>query len=322
MSNKHLQTAKQRKNDEFYTRYSYIEEELQHYWKFFKDKYIYCPCDNPDISNFWKYFSNNFENMKLGGLSATYYNPNGKGEFAQIGRFPTLNGNDKYHLMRNRDKLPCNGDFTSEELCPFFTMSDIVITNIPFSLARQFFDLMFKYDKKFIILGSLNMITYKNIFPRIASGEIKLGYNFDKQMKFTKPDGSIFSLGGCCWFTNLDIKTDRWFEFSGITYNGNEDKYPKYDNYDAINVDRVRDIPCDYDGVMGVPITFLGKYNPKQFKIVQYVNGLTWNRERKSNTLLSSSHSTCILGLLTGRKETKHGDKSSFCRVLIQRNRE
>lgn len=287
ISNKSLNNAKVKKNDEFYTSCSDIENELVHYLHLLKGKSIYLPCDNPESSNFWKYFSTNFKSIGLNELSATWYNSNGMGGMALIEKLyddPDEDGGCL--IMENRDSLIGDGDFRSEECKPFFDLSDIVITNPPFSLMRSFIDILFKYNKKFILLGNINMITYKNIFPYIKSGEIKIGYNFDKRMKFTTYDGSTRTLGGHCWFTNLDINPDRLFEFSGITYKGNEYKYPKYDNYDAINVDRVKDIPCDYYGVMGVPITFIGKYNQKEFEIVSFGRGdndkvLTYTRERE-----------------------------------------
>lgn len=292
ISNTSLNTAKIKRNDEFYTSYSDIENELSHYWNLLKGKSIYCNCDDPSRSNFFKYFSDNFSKIDLNGLMATYYNP-----------------------------ITKLGSFDSEECIEILKKYDIVVTNPPFSLASKFFNLMYEYNKKFIILGSINMITYSNIFPYIANNTIRLGYNFSKKMSFTQPDGSEAALNNCCWFTNLNIDIDRHFEFSGITYKGNEEKYHKYDLYDAINIDRCIDIPYDYYDVMGVPITFLGKYNPSQFKIVEYVNGPSFTLKSEENILSfgNTLATMCIPGLLSNSKETKHNGKSSYARVLIQR---
>lgn len=292
--NKNLHKAKSGKKDEFYTQLSDIENELKHYKEHFKDKVIYCNCDDPRVSNFFHYFSYNFEKLGLKKLITTCYKSQSADLFSQ-------NDNEKaIYLEYNGDKngnnipdvneigihyLEGDGDFRSKESIELLKKADIVITNPPFSLFREYVSQLIEYDKKFIIVGHQNAITYKEIFKLIKDNKIWLGYGFrggaghfinkhyeDYATATDRKEGMI-RVSGVVWFTNLNIKKRDDDLILYESYYGNEDKYPKYDNYDAINVDKTKDIPFDYDGVIGVPITFLDKYNPKQFEIVKFRKG-------------------------------------------------
>lgn len=256
-----LHRAKRTKNDEFYTYREDIEKELIHYKEHFKGKVVYCNCDDYSYSNFTKYFKDNFEKLGISKLVSTCYNPTGKGKIEVVSKGQT-----------NRDVLQGNGDFRSEEVVRLLKESDIVVTNPPFSLFREYIAQLMKYDKKFLVIGNMNAITYKEIFPLLKDDKMWIGYT--KPKEFVQPDGSSKKIGLVTWFTNLEIqKHNDFLDLRGNYYSPEE--YPKYDNYDAINVNRVKDIPCDYDGVMGVPVTFLDKYNPNQFEVL----GLTTGRK-------------------------------------------
>lgn len=263
------------KNDEFYTLYENIENEISHYR--FNNQIVFCNCDNPQISNFWKYFHVNFKQLKLKKLVCTYYDTKNK-----TYKMEYNGGNDNDLNDGVKTPLCGNGDFRSEECIKILKTVDIVVTNPPFSLFREYISQLIFYDKKFIILGNINSITYKNIFQFIKDKKLWFGYDFNKTYEFIMSDdyeikGKGFIdkynkkhgfVSGICWFTNLLIsEKDKKINYTQ-TYIGNESKYPKYYNYDAINVDKISDIPVDYMGIMGVPITFLGKYNINEFKIV------------------------------------------------------
>lgn len=301
-SNKSLHNAKSNKKDEFYTQLSDIEKELKHYKAQFKNKVVYCNCDDPYESNFFKFFAANFNNFKLKKLIATCYygSPivggqlrlfdivglkfNGKGPFKlEIKKVEDFNDDsaidlsDVEWLLKN-DKntttpLKQGGDFRSKECIDLLKQSDIVCTNPPFSLFREYVAQLIKYNKKFLIIGNQNAISYKEIFKLIKRNKIWLGYTHPKE--FRQPNGKIKKFGNISWFTNLDIKKRHEDLILYKTYKGHEDEYPKYDNYDAINVDKTKDIPIDYDGAIGVPITFMDKYNPKQFDIVKSMASTT-----------------------------------------------
>lgn len=257
---KNLRDAKKNKNDEFYTQLVDIEKELKHYKNHFKDKVVYLNCDDPTESNFWKYFALNFEFLGLKKLIATHYhneNPTYKLELFEYYKEPV------------KTNLQQNGDFRSDESIELLKESDIVVTNPPFSLFREYIAQLVEYDKKFIVIGSMNAITYKECFKLIKENKIWLGNNAVKE--FMQPNGEMKKFGNILWYTNLTHEKRNetiilWKEY-------NEKDYPKYDNYDAINVDKVNEIPKDYEGEMGVPITFLGKFNPKQFEIVKFRKG-------------------------------------------------
>lgn len=251
--NSNLNKANKAKNDEFYTHLADIEEELQHYEIHFKGKVIYCNCDNPKQSNFWRYFEDNFERLGLTALVSTYFVKEGES-------YCTI----KYDNGIKKVKLNGDGDFRSQECIDILKTADIVVTNPPFSLFREYVGQLMEYGKKFLIIGSQNAITYKEFFPLLKDNKVWLGYNGVKQ--FIEPSGKVKKFGNICWYTNLLItKRNKPIKLTKY-YNSKE--YLRYDNYDAINIDKVKDIPMDYEGVMGVPISFMDKYCPEQFEIV------------------------------------------------------
>lgn len=265
--NNNLHTAKRVKNDEFYTRYEDIESEVMKYRKQFRNKIVYLPCDDPveKKSEFWSFFVNNFDAFGLKKLIATHYDENGRAYKIWIEGDTTGDGyiDDGDALQED---LVGNGDFRSPECVEILKECDIVCTNPPFSLFRDFVDLLITNDVQFLIIGNQNAFTYKEIFKLIKNNKIWTGYNMVK--KFYQPDGSIKEFGNVCWFTNMS--TSKRVEKLVLTkkYADNPSAYPYYDNYDAIEVSRVVNIPSDFDGVMGVPITFIDKYNPDQFEIL------------------------------------------------------
>ncbi len=277
-----LQNAKNKKNDEFYTRYEDIEAEVMKYRKQFKNKIVYLPCDDPvdKKSEFWSFFVNNFDAFGLQKLIATHYDENGKAYKIWIDSDTTGDGYiDDSDAMQ--EDLEGNGDFRSEECTAILNESDIVVTNPPFSLFREFVTWIVTANKQFLIIGNQNAITYKEFFPLLKENKAWLGYSSNKTLTFRVGEGytydeklsDMFNDGfhygkvpAISWFTNL--KTTKRAEPLILTSSYNAIEYPKYDNYDAINVDRVTNIPKDYYGIMGVPITFLDKYCPEQFEII------------------------------------------------------
>ena len=258
--NKNLHKAKTAKNDEFYTQLTDIEKELSHYRAHFKDKIILCNCDDPTRSEFWRYFHLNFEFFGLKKLISTHYSAT-----ERTYKLEYTGGNDTNIEDGIKTDLLQNGDFRSDECIELLKQADIVVTNPPFSLFREYIAQLIDHDKKFICIGNKNAITYKEFFPLLKDNEVWIGYN--NPIEFSTPDGITTKLNGLTrWFTNLDIS--KRHEFLDLIEKYSPEKYPKYDNYDAINVDRVADIPVDYDGVMGVPITFLDKFCPEQFEIL------------------------------------------------------
>ena len=286
--NTNLHSAKKAKNDEFYTQLTDIEKEMKHYKNFFKGKVVYCNCDDARESNFFKYFSMNFEFLGLKKLITTGYKEDGKG--VVLIYEGDKNGNrtveDSEIIVR---ELEGNGDFRSEECIEFLKECDVVVTNPPFSLFREYVAQLMEYEKKFIIIGNMNAITYKEIFPYIKNNELWLGATGIKDMSFKVPpyyearetrfwiddNGQHWrSLGNGCWFTNVSHTRRNTPLDLFRTYN--ETEYSKYDNYNAIEVSKVDNIPMDYNGVMGVPITFLDKYCPTQFEIIGIANNVRW----------------------------------------------
>ena len=309
-NNKALSAANKAKKDEFYTQLSDIENELRHYKRHFKGKTIFCNCDDPYESNFFKYFAINFNHLGLKKLICTCYagSPVVYTQFDLLGNTETvvtepsdkkpykieitevkdLNNDgavdltDIELLLKSVDGQPTllkgNGDFRSEECIKLLKEADIVVTNPPFSLFREYVAQLIEYDKKFIIIGNQNAITYKEIFPLLKDNKIWLGYGFKGNVGFfinTKYEDyakssqhkeGMIRVSGVMWYTNLDI--DKRHETLILYKNYTPEKYPHYDNYDAIEVNKTADIPCDYNGVMGVPITFMDKYSPDQFEIV------------------------------------------------------
>ena len=285
MANVSLSNAKRAKNDEFYTQLSDIENELKHYKSHFAGKVVYCNCDDARKSNFFRFFQKKFNDYGLKKLITTSYNENGHGSVLVYEG--DTNGNGKLDDTEIKvSELKGNGDFRSEECIELLKEADIVVTNPPFSLFREYIATLVQYNKKFLVIGNQNAITYKEIFPLIKENKVWTGNNMVKTFRVPQvtnkncevlPNGEIIAkFGSICWFTNLDIKK-RHEEI--ILYKSyNEEEFPKYDNYDAIEVSKVCEIPKDYDGVMGVPITFLYRYNPSQFEIVGCANHGTDNK--------------------------------------------
>jgi hypothetical protein len=258
-TNAKLHKAKDAKDDEFYTRLTDVSKELMHYKQHFKDKIVLCNCDEPTWSAFWKYFHLNFSALGLKKLISTHYDktePTYKMEYT--------GGDDNDIEVGVKTPLEGNGDFRNQECLDLLDEADIVVTNPPFSLFREYVAVLMEHQKKFLIIGNKNAITYKEFFPLLKENKVWLGFTNAKE--FLRPDGSIKKFVNTGWFTNLDI--NKCHEKLILWKNYTPEEYPKYDNYDAINVDKVSEIPCDYDGVMGVPITFLDKYNPDQFEII------------------------------------------------------
>lgn len=338
--NEKLNKARKVKNDEFYTDYSEIEKELAHYIEHFKDKIVLCNCDDPYYSEFWKYFKVRFKTLGLKKLIGTHYDnenlPSYAIEFSRDERY-SLSYEDSQKLKNRYNTtdseldsisdckinwLNGDGDFRSEECLKYLKECDIVVTNPPFSLFREFISLLESFDKKFIILGNNNVITYSSFFPLILSNRVWAGFGFNKVMKFIMPDSYELKGNGyidkddgrkrgfvpsMSWFTNLPIKKRKEDLILYKTYNKTD--YPKYDNYDAINVDKVKDIPIDYGGVMGVPVTFIDKYNPDQFEIL----GCDERQSRGfSNGILKSEYEY-------GIKQPLVGGNKKYKRLFIRR---
>ena len=313
-SNKNLKQAKKNQKDEFYTQLPDIERELKHYKDHFKNKVVYCNCDDPRVSNFFHYFSYNFEFLKLKKLITTCY----KNQDADL--FSSNNSERAIYLeyegKKNQNRIPDreeigvghlqgDGDFRSEECIELLKQSDIVVTNPPFSLFREYVSQLIEYEKKFIILGHQNAITYKEIFKFIKENKIWLGvhnggtkwfgvnndYDIKTESRKKVENGKkYFSMGSVNWYTNLEIA--KRYEDLILYKTYNPEEYPKYDNYNAINVDKTKDIPKDYSGAMGVPITFLDKYNPTQFELLGICNT---GEENKGIRLANTPHGRPII---------------------------
>jgi hypothetical protein len=283
--------AKNNKKDEFYSQLTDIERELKYYKNHFKNKIVYCNCDDPRVSNFFHYFSYNFEHLGLKKLIATCY----KNQDADL--FSTNESEQAVYLEYTGDKngnsvpdaneigvkpLQGDGDFRSQESIELLKQADIVVTNPPFSLFREYVTQLIEYDKKFLIIGNINAISYKEIFKLIKENKAWLGVNmgrgisgfivpkhyelYGSEARIDENGNRIVSTNNCLWLTNLDI--DKRHEDLLLHKKYTPEEFPKYDNYDAINVDKTKDIPVDYVGHIGVPITFLDKYNPDQFEII------------------------------------------------------
>ena len=347
MANKNLNAAKTAKKDEFYTQMTDIERELQHYWPHFRDKVVLCNCDDPYESNFFKYFALRFNQLGLKKLICTCFDGSPVqgnellldfGDFTddpkkiaykvEITEVRDLNGDgavdlaDVQYLLKN-DKnaislLKQHGDFRSAECIELLKQADIVVTNPPFSLFREYIGQLMQYEKKFLIIGNQNNITYKEVFPLLMRNEVWLGHK-SGDMSFRVPKdyearetrywqdeaGQKWrSMGNICWFTNLDH--NKRHEGIDLVCRYSMNEYPTFDNYNAINVGRVDDIPCDYEGAMGVPITFLDKYSPEQFDI------LNANDYRKDNSVPMKAH-----GLIKDKEGAIKG-KPTYVRILIR----
>lgn len=348
MGNSQLSAAKKAKNDEFYTRMTDIEHELVHYKDHFKGKVVLCNCDDPFESNFFKYFALNFNRLGLKKLIATCYSgsPIAGGEYqpslfdddvdedtgrhrraykAVVNVFRDATGDGGLDMDDIKNLLDSGeneltelhgdgtygaGDFRSRECLELLDEADIVVTNPPFSLFREYVATLMEHGKKFVIVGNQNAITYKEAFPLLRDDRLWLGYNKVKEFVVPSADhpergnivtdgkgGLIAKFGNICWYTNLDIKKRHEDLLLYRRYKEDPSRYPKYDNYDAIEVSKVKDIPEDYWGVMGVPITFMDKYNPDQFDIVGcsesegrgFSNGL-WDPASKTAQPIINGH--------------------------------
>jgi len=356
--NRNLRQAKKAKKDEFYTQLVDIENELKHYKEHFRNKVVYCNCDDPYESNFFKSFAANFKALGLKQLITTSYSgspiagtqlplfeieglkpsepKDAEAYKVIINEVPDFNQDgaisleDVERLLRIDanvcEPLQGDGDFRSPECVALLKQADIVCTNPPFSLFREYIKQLVEHDKKFLILGDQNAITYKEIFKLIKENKLWLGYDNGGTKWFQVPDDydiptesrkkivngvKYFSMGRISWFTNLDI-TKRHEEL--VLYKKyNPEEYPKYDNYDAIEVSRYLDIPMDYEGVMGVPITFLDKYNPEQFEIVDFWNaGTAGDRIGATKTVAISKGKEIVWNGPTVNKQTK------YFRILIK----
>lgn len=331
MATKAMDEAKKNKADEFYTQLNDIELELKNYKDFFKGKVILCNCDDPFESNFFKYFAMNFNHLGLKKLICTCYDGSPiageqlslfdlldkdeieekktayKIEITEVTDLNNDGATDLYDvetLIKNKKnvltKLKGNGDFRSEECLALLEQADIIVTNPPFSLFREFISALMKYEKKFLIIGNVNALSYHDIFPYIKEDKLWLGESIHSgDREFRVPDSyplkasgyrvdekgkKYIRVKGVRWFTNLDNKNRH--EFMSFYKKYNPGEFPKYENYDAINVDKTADIPDDYYECVGVPITFLDKYNPEQFEIIRFRKGndgkdLFYMRERE-----------------------------------------
>lgn len=282
MPQKNLYNAKQQKKDEFYTQLADIENELKHYKDQFRGKVVFCNCDDPEESNFVKYFSMNFEHLGLKKLIATHYKEANLFTREQPYKLE-YTGDKDGNRMPDPDEfmteMISDGDFRSKECIELLKEADIVVTNPPFSMFREHLRQLEKYDKKFLIIGNTNALTYKEIFKLVKDNKLRTGYtNFNVGMFFIVPDDweqfhhidnngkKIARVSTSCWFTNLEV--EKHHENITLYKRYSPEEYPKYENYDAIEVSKVSEIPMDYDGSIGVPITFIDKYNPEQFRIV------------------------------------------------------
>ena len=311
--NNNLHNAKRQKNDEFYTTRATVELELNHYKEHFRGKVVYCNCDDPIESEFTRYFAHKFEDWGLKKLISTGYKESGHGVMY------IYEGDKNGNLVPDRSEwkiteLQGNGDFKSEECVELLKQADIVVSNPPFSLFREYVAQLIEYGKEFLIIGNKNAITYKEIFPLIKENKLWLGISFPNE--FILPNGEITKTvsGLCRWFTNLThAKRNRPLD---LVRKYDPRYYPKYENYDCIECSKVMDIPVDYDSVIAVPITFLDKYCPNQFRIIGIACGNSWANYKD------------ILKLLNFNPNMKYGGglgspilngKATYARLLIQK---
>ena len=311
--NNNLHNAKRQKNDEFYTTRATVELELNHYKEHFRGKVVYCNCDDPIESEFARYFAHKFEDWGLKKLISTGYKESGHGVMY------VYEGDKNGNLVPDRSEwkiteLQGNGDFRSEECVELLKQADIVVSNPPFSLFREYVAQLIEYGKEFLIIGNKNAITYKEIFPLIKENKLWLGISFPNE--FILPNGEITKTvsGLCRWFTNLTH--DKRNKPLDLVQKYDPRYYPKCDNYDCIECSKVMDIPVDYDGVIAVPITFLDKYCPNQFRILGIACGNSWANYKD------------ILKLLNFNPNMKYGGglgspilngKATYARLLIQK---
>lgn len=349
MAKRIIDKAKKAKKDEFYTQLTDIERELQHYWSHFQDKVVLCNCDDPYESNFFKYFALRFNQLGLKKLICTCYNgspvqgnelllhfegfdtpPKKVAYKVEITEVKDMNGDGavdlsdvRYLLQNDKNVLSTlkNGDFRDVECIELLKQADVVVTNPPFSLFREYIAQLMTFNKKFLIIGNVNAITYKEVFPLIKDNKVWLGPSITSgDRKFHVPDDYPLNASGCGidsdgrhfirvkgvrWFTNLDH--NKRHEELDLICRYSIDTYPSYDNYDAIEISRTANIPFDYKGVMGVPITFLDKYNPDQFDILGLSASAGYNRD--------------IVGIdFLGTKDARPliKGKNTYARILIR----
>lgn len=337
-ANKHNTNAKKHKNDEFYTQLSDIEREMKHYRQHFKDKTVLCNCDDPRVSKFFHYFSYNFEQLGLRKLIATCYKNQQPDLFSWQNEseknkaiYIVYEGDQKGMKIPNIDDMEIihlkgDGDFRSDECIELLKQADIVVTNPPFSLFREFVAQLMEYEKKFLIITNWNAVSYKEIFPLFRQNKIWIGVNSNRdfdgfivpphyplsggETRVDEHGNRIVSQNNNCWFTNLDVK--KRHEELILYKKYSEEEYPKFTNYDAINVDQVKNIPVDFDGMIGVPITFMNKYNPNQFQIVDA------NDIRISQHVPFKAH-----GLIKDKEGTVIGEsKPKYVRMVIKHKKE
>lgn len=311
-----LHKAKEAKKDEFYTQRTDIEKELYHYKDHFKDKVVFCNCDDPEYSNFWHFFTVRFNLYGLKKLIATHYEPDGKPSYMLS---MERNGDETTPVIKS---LKGDGDFRSPECVELLQEADIVVTNPPFSLFREYLAQLMEYGKQFLIIGNINALTYKEVFPLIRDNRMWIGASIHSgDREFRVPDSYPLNAAGCRvdengnkyirvkgvrWFTNMDYPQRH--EDLTLFRHYDPEIYPGYDNYDAININKVVDIPCDYDGVMGVPITFIDKYSPEQFEIL--------------GMAASAGYKEAIVGIpFMGVKDARPliDGKNTFARIFIKR---
>ena len=311
-----LDQAKQNKNDEFYTLLPDIERELAHYSAHFQGKSVLCNCDDPTTSNFFRYFVQNFRRLGLKKVVASCIGKPGGDLFSPFepGFYYEYAGNQKaMPTIGDVKHFRGDGDFRSAESVALLDDADIVVTNPPFSLFREFVSLLVAHRKKFLVIGNINALTYKEIFGLIQENKVWMGVNMGRGISgFRVPDHyelygletrvneageRIISPNNCMWLTNLDLPSRHEFIPLVRTYTGNEGEYPRFDNCDAINVNRTQNIPMDYEGLMGVPITFLHRFNPSQFKVIRFRKG-------------------------DDNKDLSIGGKPTYFRILIKRQPE
>ena len=300
-TNANLHKAKDAKNDEFYTQLTDVSKELMHYKQHFKDKTVLCNCDDPTLSAFWKYFHLNFSALGLKKLISTHYDktqPTYKMEYT--------GGDDNDIEVGVKTPLEGNGDFRNQECLDLLDETDIVVTNPPFSLFREYVAVLMEHEKKFLIIGNKNAITYKEFFPLLKDNKVWLGCTNVKE--FLQPDGSIKKFGNVGWFTNLDVakrheKLILWKHYM-------PEEYPSFDELpNVINVGKVAEIPADYDGLIAVPITFFDKFNPDQFEIIDGLNRYTILDSFGINADIMKRHSHCC----------NINGKSTYYRIVIRK---
>lgn len=333
MAKRTIDKAKAAKKDEFYTQLEDINNELRHYREYFRGKTVLCNCDDPRVSNFFTYFAYNFEFLGLKKLITTCY------KNQDMDLFSMNKSEQAVYLVYEGDKngnhipdaeeigvkpLKGDGDFRSKECIELLKEADIVVTNPPFSLFREYVAQLMKYDKKFLIIGNVNALSYKEIFPLVKDNRVWLGASIHSgDRKFWVPDTYELNAAGCGidddgkkfikvkgvrWFTNLDYK-ERHDDIP-LYKSYSPEEYPTYDNYDAINVGKTAEIPLDYDGVMGVPITFIDKYNPDQFEIL----GMS----------ASAGYNADIVGIpFKGDKDARPlvNGKNTYARIFIKKRK-